>query len=125
MLDHSSKEVHSSSDTGGSFIIYAEHNTFVQANPNEVVGHIPFLRNGALYPWSELDPGSVHLCVAVMPDCQHLLEKDRITDPPPQQGKVFTVFAPKSFRYEPQCSIFLYPSFLKYIFSGPQSVSTG
>ena len=98
MLDHSSKEVHSSSDTGGFFFVYAEYNTFVQANPNAVVGHIPFLRNGVLYPWSELDPGSVHLCVAVMPDCQHLLEKDRITAPPPQQGKVYTVFAPRSFR---------------------------
>ena len=70
----------------------------LKANPNEVVGHIPFLRNGVLYPWSELDPGTVHLCVAVMPDCQHLLEKDRITAPPPQQGKVYTVFAPRSFR---------------------------
>ena len=63
-----------------------------------MLGHIPFLKNGVLYPWSKLDPGSVHLCVAVMPDCQHLLEKDRITDPPPQQGKVYTVFAPRSFR---------------------------
>ena len=63
-----------------------------------MVGHIPFLRNGVLYPWSELDPDRVHLCVAVMPDCQHLLEKDRITVPPPQQGNVFTIFAPRSFR---------------------------
>ena len=63
-----------------------------------MVGHIPFVRNRVLYPWSELDSGSVHLCVAVMPDCQHLLEKDRITAPPPDQGKVYTVFAPRSFR---------------------------
>ena len=107
MLDHSSKEVHSSSHTGGFLFIYAEHKLFAQANPNEVVGHIPFLRSGVLYPWSELDPSSVNLCVAVMPDCQHLLEKDRITAPPPQQGKVYTVFAPRSFRYEQKGSIFL------------------
>ena len=70
-----------------------------QANPNEVVGDIPFLKDGILYPWSKLDPGQVRLSVAVMPDCQHLLEKDLITDPPPQQGPVLTVYAPKSFRY--------------------------
>ncbi len=63
-----------------------------------MVGHIPFLRNGELYPWSKLDPGRVHLAVAVMPDCQHLLDKDLITDPPPQQGPALTVYAPKSFR---------------------------
>jgi hypothetical protein len=65
-----------------------------------VVGHIPFLsRDGILYPWSKLNPGQVHLSVAVMPDCQHLLEKDLITAPPPDQGPVLTVFAPRSFRY--------------------------
>jgi hypothetical protein len=40
----------------------------------------------------------VQLAVAVMPDCQHLLDKDLITDPPPQQGPALTVYAPKSFR---------------------------
>ena len=68
-------------------------------DPNEVVGHIPFLRSGVLYPWSALDPGSVQLCVAVMPDCQHLLGKDLITALPPEQGTVMTLFAPRSFRY--------------------------
>ena len=69
-----------------------------KGNPNDVVGHIPFIRNGVLYSWSKLDPGQVELSVAVMPDCQHLLEKDLITDPPPKQGPVLTVFAPQSFR---------------------------
>ena len=73
---------------------------FFQSNPNEVVGHIPFVKNGVLYPWSKLEPGQVHLCVAVMPDCQHLLEKDLITAPPPPQGPVFSLYAPRSFRYE-------------------------
>ena len=65
-----------------------------------MVGHIPFLKNNVLFPWSELNPGAgqVHLRVAVMPDCQHLLIKDLITAPPPPQGPVLTVFAPKSFR---------------------------
>ena len=75
---------------------FSPHLTAV--NPNEVVGHIPFLKDGVLFPWSELDPGQVRLSVAVMPDCQHLLEKDLITAPPPQQGPVLTVYAPKSFR---------------------------
>ena len=69
-----------------------------QADPNELVGHIPFLKNGVLYPWSLLDQGQVRLSVAVMPDCQHLLKKDLITAPPPEQGPNMTVFAPKSFR---------------------------
>ena len=56
------------------------------------------MKGGILYPWSKLDPGQVRLSVAVMPDCQHLLEKDLITDPPPPQGPVLTVYAPKSFR---------------------------
>ena len=64
-----------------------------------MIGHIPFLRNGVLYPWSKLDPGRVQLAVAVMPDCQHLLDKDLITDPPPGQGPALTVYAPKSFRF--------------------------
>ena len=34
-----------------------------------------------------------------MPDCQHLLDKDLITAPPPDQGPVLTVFSPRSFRY--------------------------
>ena len=75
---------------------FSPHLTAV--NPNEVVGHIPFMKDGVLFPWSELDPGQVKLSVAVMPDCQHLLEKDLITAPPPQQGPVLTVYAPKSFR---------------------------
>ena len=71
----------------------------MQENPNNVVGHIPFLKNGVLYAWSELNPGQVKLSVAVMPDCQHLLDKDLITAPPPDQGPVLTVFSPRSFRY--------------------------
>ena len=63
-----------------------------------MVGHIPFIKGGVLYPWSKLAPGRVQLSVAVMPDCQHLLEKDLITDRPPPQGPVLTVYAPKSFR---------------------------
>ena len=63
-----------------------------------MVGHIPFLHRGVLYPWSQLDPGSVQLRVAVMPDSQHLLDKDRITASAPRQGKVYTVFSPRSFR---------------------------
>ena len=68
-------------------------------DPNEIVGHIPFMKGSMLYPWSKLDPFQVKLIVAIMPDCQHLLEKDLITAPPPDQGHVFTFFAPKSFRY--------------------------
>ena len=82
---------------------------YPQPNPNEIVGHIPFLRNGDLYPWSKLNPGQVKLSVAVMPDCQHLLEKDLITAPPPQQGPVFTVFAPRSFRYQKSLSHDIHP----------------
>ena len=63
------------------------------------MGYIPFIKGNVLYPWSKLNPYQVKLSVAVMPDCQHLLEKDLITDPPPEQGPVYTVFAPKSFRY--------------------------
>ena len=70
----------------------------LKVNHNSVVGHIPFRKNGVLYPWSELDPGQVTLSVAVMPDCQHLLDKDLITADPPQQGPVYTVFSPRSFR---------------------------
>ena len=70
----------------------------LQANPNEVVGHIPFVKGHVLYPWSKLNQWSVKLSVAVMPDCQNLLEKDLITAPPPPQGSVLTAFAPKSFR---------------------------
>ena len=62
------------------------------------MGHIPFLHDGALYPWSLLNPDRVRVSIAVMPDCQHLLEKDRITVAPPDQGLVFTVYSPRAFR---------------------------
>ena len=71
---------------------------YPQVNPNHVIGKIPFVKNGVLYPWSDLDPGTVRLAVAVMPDCQHLLQKNLITDSPPQHGPVLTVFSPRSFR---------------------------
>ena len=89
----------------------------MQENPNDVVGHIPFLKNGVLYPWSELNPGQVNLSVAVMPDCQHLLNKDLITAPAPDQGPVLTVFSPRSFRYlrEIYMKVFGFILFQKFI----------
>ena len=65
---------------------------------NEVIGNIPFVKDGRLYPWSNLDPGTVHLIVSVMPDSYQLVEKNLITVEPPQQGPVFTHLLPRSYR---------------------------
>ena len=101
MLDNCSEKIFSTSYTCRFifFFILINEKPYNQVDPNDVVGHIPFIKNGVMYPWSKLDPMSVSLSVAVMPDCQHLLHKDLITSDPPAQGPVLTVFAPRSFRY--------------------------
>ena len=77
---------------------YQARNQRMVATADEVVGNIPFVKDGRLYPWSNPDPGTVHLIVSVMPDCEHLVEKNLITMEPPQQGPVFTHLLPRSYR---------------------------
>ena len=75
----------------------------VKSSPSDLVGHMPFIHNGSLFPWSKLDPGGVRLLLFVSPETQYLVDKNLIKKSPPSQGLVPTFFLCQNLRTtEPQ-----------------------
>ena len=68
------------------------------SSANGLVGNIPFIYNGALYPWSKIDPGQVRLLLYVTPESLYLEDRDKVTKAPPTQGPLRTLFLPWNLR---------------------------
>ena len=69
-----------------------------KSSPNDIVGHLPFLYEGKMFPWSMIDPGRMRLLLFVTPESRYLEERNKITISPPPQGPIQTFFLTHNLR---------------------------
>ena len=74
--------------------------------PQELLGKVPFVRNGTVFPWSELDSSGIHLIACVNPESQDLAQLQGLNDVEiltlqqmkPEQGAVPTIAMHRAYR---------------------------
>ena len=74
--------------------------------PQDLLGKVPFVLHGKVFPWSELDSGDVHLMVCVNPESQDLAQLQNLHDTDivalekskPKQGPVPTIAMWRAYR---------------------------
>lgn len=72
-------------------------------SPLDLVGKVPFLFNGQMFGWSDLEPGNTHLIVCATPDCEDLVRlrnshQDKWKLTPPELRTVPTFFLWRVYR---------------------------